>query len=409
MSLLSSIFGGTEKEEVEKKKAKTDLFEKPAIAVPERPNRKFTAASIARAPSDAPSTAAADPVKRKREETAITTITKDSIKREAVKEAAVEEEKEEKIKKEDVNELTVFVGNLPVDTTRKTLAKIFKSCGKVTSSRIRSVAVAGVKLPQSQAGNQDLVKKVASNTKNLDTDAKQSVTGYVVFAEKESVQTALAMNNTQIPDKATGKSRRIRVDHAQPTEDSTRSVFVGNLPYSADEASLQAHFVQGCGWQEDETAVEGVRIVRDKETFQCKGFGYVLFRDVSMVSTALRNMHNSTYMKKEMRVMVCGRRPKKAPRKQDEPAAKKQRTFEGRRGPTTGASSVSALKRILTKSNAEASAKKHRPRAEKKPSGKTPSNKAGLSRRAAVDAKVEKRVKKIKKRIEKGMGKARIK
>jgi anti-sigma28 factor (negative regulator of flagellin synthesis) len=70
---------------------------------------------------------------------------------------------------------------------------------------------------------------------------------------------------------------------------------------------------------------------------------------------------------------------------------------------------VSALKRILTKSTTEKSVKKQRPRGEKKTSGgvKSPANKSGLSRRAAVDAKVEKRVKKLKKRISTGMGKQR--
>ena len=52
------------------------------------------------------------------------------------------------------SERTIFVGNLPVDITRKALASIFKPCGTVLSTRLRSVAVSGVKLPPEQAGNQ---------------------------------------------------------------------------------------------------------------------------------------------------------------------------------------------------------------------------------------------------------------
>lgn len=389
MSLLSSIFGGKPQEE-EAKTATSGLFEK-TIDVPERSIARF-----ADAKADA---------KRKRGED-----TSESPAAAADGETKDDSKKSPRVDKEDAKELTVFVGNLPSAMTRRSLAKLFKGCGKISSTRIRSVAVAGVKLPPSQAGNQKMVKKVCANTQQLDKDAKQTVTGYVVFCDKESVEAALAMNNTEVPDIATGKQRKIRVDRAEPTTDASRSVFVGNLPYGADEATLQAHFAQACGWQKDDGAVEGVRIVRDKDTFQCKGFGYILFRDRSLVSTALRNVHETTYMKRELRVMVCGSRFKGNKGKPQEPDPKKQRTFEGQRatGPVQS-SSVSALKRILTKSTAEASGKKHRPRGEKKSStpGKA-AGKPGVSRRAAVDAKVEKRVKKIKKRIAKGMGKAKI-
>ena len=49
---------------------------------------------------------------------------------------------------------TIFVGNLPSSTSRKTLASMFKSCGAVASARIRSLSAGGVKLPKEQAGNQ---------------------------------------------------------------------------------------------------------------------------------------------------------------------------------------------------------------------------------------------------------------
>jgi hypothetical protein len=58
----------------------------------------------------------------------------------------------EELKEEE--ERTIFVGNLPPDISRRSLAGIFKSCGTVASTRLRSIAVAGVKLPPEQAGNQ---------------------------------------------------------------------------------------------------------------------------------------------------------------------------------------------------------------------------------------------------------------
>ena len=59
-----------------------------------------------------------------------------------------------KSEEEEEKRRTIFVGNLPPDIGRRSLAAIFKPCGAVASSRLRSMAVAGVKLPPEQAGNQ---------------------------------------------------------------------------------------------------------------------------------------------------------------------------------------------------------------------------------------------------------------
>jgi RNA recognition motif-containing protein len=85
-------------------------------------------------------------------------------------------------KKSSEEERTVFVGNLPLASTRKSLTSIFKECGPIASARIRSVPVKGIKLPQSRAGDQRFMKKVCVNTHQVDEDSyKNSVQGYVVF------------------------------------------------------------------------------------------------------------------------------------------------------------------------------------------------------------------------------------
>ena len=214
---------------------------------------------------------------------------------------------------------TVFVGNLPVGTTRKDLQRYFRECGKIRSTRIRSVATdleKAVKLPPHQAGNQKLVQQILVNQRQVVADAKASVQGYVVFDDTEAVENALALNNKPIPVKSKGEdgeveslasTRRMRVDRVNKEYDARRSVFVGNLPYQADEESLRANFVEACPDWEDED-IEGVRIVRDKETHKCKGFGYLLMKDVSMVATALRSMDGTDYMGRPLRVRVCGKR-----------------------------------------------------------------------------------------------------
>jgi nucleolar protein 12 len=389
MSLVGSIFGK------EKEEQQNSLFDK-SLELPDKPQHK---ALPPREKKRKEAPLHEEPQKKKRKE------------REPMKEAkdatATEEADEKKASdadddKDNVEERTVFVGNLPIDTTRKSLASMFKKCGKVESSRLRSVAAIGVKIPASRAGDQDLVKKVCANTNKLDTTNKATAQGYVVFESKDSVEEALKLNNTKIGS----EGLLLRVDHATPTQDASRSVFVGNLPYKADETTLHRHFCQGCGCEDEE--VEGVRIIRDKETMQCKGFGYILFRDQSMVAVALRKMHESKYMKRDLRVTVCGKRFKgrKGQAKDDS----KRRSFEGKR---SGAAAEGAIKRILgkkpSKADEKASSKKRRARGETKKGmvAKGGPKSAGVSKRAVKEGKAGKRMKKIQKRISKGMGKTR--
>jgi RNA recognition motif-containing protein len=206
MSLLGSIFGS-----VQPKDDIVGVFEQSA-ALPERPHHEPLP------PKRKARKEHTDPAKKKR-------------KRKEQKEDQTEEEAaavadaelaDEHIKDDPTaNSRTIFVGNLPLSTTRNMLASLFRSCGKVASTRLRSVAVEGVKLPPSQAGNQALVKKVSVNTKKVDTTTKSTAQGYVVFESEESLPAALALNNKLVD------GLRMRVDKAEPTVDSSRSVFVG--------------------------------------------------------------------------------------------------------------------------------------------------------------------------------------
>jgi nucleolar protein 12 len=312
-----------------------------------------------------------------------------------------EEDNTDQNDSKDAEERTIFVGNLPLaTTTRRSLANLFKDCGRIESTRIRSVPVKGIKIPADRKGDQNLVKKVCANTKQYDETLTSTVLGYVVFQTKESVAKALEKNNTTV-DKIL-----LKVDTAAPTVDPSRSVFCGNLPYSTDEASLKEHFVKGCSLTPSD--VLSARIVRDKETFQCKGFGYVLFKEKDMVSAALK-LHNSMYKKKQVRVMVCGKRFKK---KKVPTRTINKTTTTAKQAPEK--LSAGALRRILAKQQTEAETINKRKRGDKKQqapavAGKTkkalPKGSAGMSRRAVAEKKVDKRVKKIQRRISKGMGK----
>lgn len=139
-SLSASIFGSADKSIEEKNSSLNSLFGA-SSTLPEQPkNLNFTEPV-----EDRQKRERREEKKRKRKEK------EQEAENANVKDA--EESTDQSPENED-EERTIFVGNLPLDITRKTLASMFKSCGKVKSARIRSVYTAGVKLPPQQAGNQ---------------------------------------------------------------------------------------------------------------------------------------------------------------------------------------------------------------------------------------------------------------
>jgi RNA recognition motif-containing protein len=253
------------------------------------------------------------------------------------------------------------------------------------------------------------MRKVCVNKGLIDDSIKKTIQGYVVFADVSSVKAALELNNSIIPmeskdDTETNNTLWMRVDTAKPTIDTARSVFVGNLPYSAQEGLLQEHFLTQLG----DESVEGVRIVRDRETMQCKGFGYVLLKTKALVAEALTKLPESIFMKRKLRIKACGKRFKGTGKRLAavEGSSSKDttpnQTSEGRRTtPITGAG-----RRILRKIEKEGAPPQNgrkRRRAEKK---NTPTKHA-ISKKAAATVKANKKVKKLQKRISKGMGKTK--
>jgi len=286
------------------------------------------------------------------------------------------------------------------------------------------------------------VKKVSANTNKLLEDTpKQTAQGYVVFESPSSIPQALLLDNTLLSNHPNGF--RLRVDHAAPTIDSSRSVFVGNLKYAADETTLRKHFNDRCGWdgkvEDDRDVVVAVRLVRDKETMQCKGFGYVLLKDKSYVPQALKVMHDSVYMNQSIRVIVCKRRFK-GKKGVNEAEAEESTNAAGNRGgghnggnrggghswdnrggkktrprwkqqdkdKQAASKATEALQTGVVNNSALSAGVKRKKRGAKKNTGpvKAAAGHAnGISKRAATSKKREKRINKLQKRMTKGMGK----
>ncbi|XP_022616401.1 RNA-binding protein 34 [Seriola dumerili] len=161
---------------------------------------------------------------------------------------------------------TVFVGNLPISCTKKTLRSLFRDQGSIDSIRFRSVV----------REDPSMSRKVAAIKRQIHPK-KQSVNAYVVFKDEEGVAKALERNGLEIE-----KDFHIRVDRVTDSSahDHKRSVFVGNLSFEINELAFRRHFEE-CG------PVEAVRLVRDQNSGLGKGFGYVLFESADSVQLAL--------------------------------------------------------------------------------------------------------------------------
>lgn len=212
--------------------------------------------------------------------------------------SSVQEQQEE----QKSSNCTLFVGNIPITESVKSITKLFSKYGEVLSVRMRSVPTAGAKVDD--AGNQNLVKKVCVNSGKFG-EQKGSYNAYVVFKEESSIAEALKVNNTKLGD------RHIRVDREKPSLFDTKcTVFLGGLPHYADEEELREHFAKALpNGQKD---IVGVRIVRDPATLVGKGFGYLLLADRDAVGKAL-TLHQATYKKRwDLRVTLCGKRTKRS-------------------------------------------------------------------------------------------------
>jgi len=65
-----------------------------------------------------------------------------------------------------------------------------------------------------------------------------------------------------------------------------RKLYVGNLPYSANQDSLQETFSQ-CG------TVDSVNVITDRDTGQSKGFGFVEMSSDSEAQKAIQELNGT--------------------------------------------------------------------------------------------------------------------
>lgn len=68
-----------------------------------------------------------------------------------------------------------------------------------------------------------------------------------------------------------------------------RRIYVGNLPWSVDDAALRSFFEEaGCQVAPDSDGEKGAVVLRDNETGRSKGFGFVTLVDDESFDKAMK-------------------------------------------------------------------------------------------------------------------------
>lgn len=179
---------------------------------------------------------------------------------------------------------TVFVGNIPAICTKKHIKQLFKPHGSVQCVRFRSTKVVPDDASTGPAKKRADKKLVEGSSFNA----------YIVMSSPSEAEGSLCLNGTLF------HGRHLRVDvvagaNEESAKNTLRSVFVGNLPFSADEEKLREVF-SICG------EIEDVRIVRDRKSGIGKGFGFVMFTDSSGAMFAVKQHKKATLDGRSLRV-----------------------------------------------------------------------------------------------------------
>ena len=91
------------------------------------------------------------------------------------------------------------------------------------------------------------------------------------------------------------KTTSVSADSAQPGELST--LYVGNLPYRANEQAVQEHF-------ESHGVVSSVRLMKDRRTGKRKGYGFVEM-DAKGANKAIKNLNDSVFQERTLKVRLA--------------------------------------------------------------------------------------------------------
>lgn len=184
---------------------------------------------------------------------------------------------------------TAFVGNLPNTITKREVERIFKDCGKIESVRVRCQV-----LEEAKEKSRDVGRAVRVLRGEIRKDERFSATAYVLFEDEAGVKEALKKSGVVFLNRHLVVSTMDAEGRAYPP---ATSIFLGNLAYDTTEEQVWNFFVD-----KGVADVKRVRLVRDRETGDCKGFGYVEFINASSVKPAIET-RGSMLNNRELRIV----------------------------------------------------------------------------------------------------------
>ncbi|XP_014510072.1 28 kDa ribonucleoprotein, chloroplastic [Vigna radiata var. radiata] len=181
-------------------------------------------------------------------------------------------------------EVKIFVGNLPYDVDSQQLAFLFKEAGTV---------------------------EVAEVIYNRVTDRSRGF-GFVTMSTLEEVENAVKkfsgyeLNGRVLTvNKAAPKGAQPDRSSQPPrTSSSATRIYVGNLPWTVDNARLEQIF------SEHGKVVEA-RVVYDRESGRSRGFGFVTMASEADVNDAIAALDGQELDGRPIRVNVAEERPRR--------------------------------------------------------------------------------------------------
>ncbi|QCD80992.1 nucleolin [Vigna unguiculata] len=182
-------------------------------------------------------------------------------------------------------EVKIFVGNLPYDVDSEQLALLFKEAGTV---------------------------EVAEVIYNRVTDRSRGF-GFVTMSTLEEVEKAVQkfsgyeLNGRVLTvNKAAPKGAQPDRSSRPPrTFSSATRIYVGNLPWTVDNARLEQVF-------SEHGKVEEARVVSDRETGRSRGFGFVTMASEADVNDAIAALDGQELDGRPIRVNVAEERPRRS-------------------------------------------------------------------------------------------------
>jgi adenine-specific DNA methylase len=87
------------------------------------------------------------------------------------------------------------------------------------------------------------------------------------------------------------------VSNEQDESADVSTLYVGNLPYRADEEAVQEHF-------EQQGSVVSVRLMKDRRTGKRKGYGFVEM-NAKGAAKAIKNLNDSTFQERTLKVRLA--------------------------------------------------------------------------------------------------------